>query len=341
MAQLDSADSSPSKDTAEAIEKNHENTIYLKGIPLPETIRVTTDFDAAAKHAELVISATPTQAAMRLTPDTAALLQQLSSHERRLLSQLSARVAHDRERLRSVERFALFRSPAQFVATARAKLEGFAGLLDRSVATTLQESRHTLDKLAARLPKPSAVHAKTVQRLAAIEQRLSRAQCVALERSTSRLASLDRQLNSVGPLKVLERGYSVTLTSDGRALRSQKDAAPGTRLTTRIADGEVRSVVEGAVHAPLVSPSAAPTAKPRKQVKAVLDALSDIAYKELRKAGIFTMPGFAKFRVVKKPATKARQGINPFTKAPMTFAAKPASKAVRARPIKAIKDALA
>ena len=69
----------------------------------------------------------------------------------------------------------------------------------------------------------------------------------------------------------------------------------------------------------------------RKQVKSVLDAISDIAYKELRKNGIFTMPGFAKFRVVKKPATKA----------PTTFAAKPASKSVRARPIKSIKDAVA
>jgi nucleoid DNA-binding protein len=78
----------------------------------------------------------------------------------------------------------------------------------------------------------------------------------------------------------------------------------------------------------------------RKQVKAILDALSDVAYKELKKTGVFTMPGFAKFRVVKKPATKARQGINPFTKAPTTFAAKPASKSVRARPIKAIKDAM-
>src|SRR3977135_2587625 len=74
----------------------------------------------------------------------------------------------------------------------------------------------------------------------------------------------------------------------------------------------------------------------RKQVKTVVDAIADIAYKELRKNGIFTMPGFAKFRVVKKPATKARQGINPFTKQPMTLAAQPASKAVRARPIKAI-----
>ena len=78
----------------------------------------------------------------------------------------------------------------------------------------------------------------------------------------------------------------------------------------------------------------------RKQVKSILDSLSEVAYRELKKNGVFTMPGFAKFRVVKKPATKARQGINPFTKQPTTFAAKPASKSVRARPIKAIKDAM-
>jgi DNA-binding protein HU-beta len=79
----------------------------------------------------------------------------------------------------------------------------------------------------------------------------------------------------------------------------------------------------------------------RKQVKAILDALADVGHKELKKNNLFTMPGFAKFRVVKKPATKARQGINPFTKQPQMFAAKPASKTVRARPIKAIKDAVA
>jgi len=79
----------------------------------------------------------------------------------------------------------------------------------------------------------------------------------------------------------------------------------------------------------------------RKQVKAILESLTDIAYKELKKNGMFTMPGFAKFRVVKKAATKSREGINPFTKQPMTFPAKPASKSVRARPIKAIKDAVA
>ena len=79
----------------------------------------------------------------------------------------------------------------------------------------------------------------------------------------------------------------------------------------------------------------------KKQVKAVLDSLIDVAHKELKKTQVFTLPGFAKFRVVKKAATKARQGVNPFTKQPQTFAAKPASKSVRARPVKAIKDAMA
>ena len=78
----------------------------------------------------------------------------------------------------------------------------------------------------------------------------------------------------------------------------------------------------------------------KKQVKAILDSLIDVAHKELKKSQVFTLPGFARFGVVKKAATKARTGINPFTKQPMTFPAKPASKSVRARPIKAIKDAM-
>jgi nucleoid DNA-binding protein len=51
--------------------------------------------------------------------------------------------------------------------------------------------------------------------------------------------------------------------------------------------------------------------------------------------------GFAKFVVVTKPARPAREGINPFTKQRQTFAAKPASKLVRARTIKAVRDAVA
>ncbi len=79
----------------------------------------------------------------------------------------------------------------------------------------------------------------------------------------------------------------------------------------------------------------------RKQVKEVIETLVTVGHKELKKNGVFVLPGFAKFVVVKRPAQPARQGINPFTKEPTMFAAKPASKKVKARPVKAIKDAVA
>jgi nucleoid DNA-binding protein len=79
----------------------------------------------------------------------------------------------------------------------------------------------------------------------------------------------------------------------------------------------------------------------KKQVKTLLESLAALAHKELKKTGTFVMPGLAKFVVVKKPATKARKGINPFTKEPTVFKAKPARKTIKIRPVKAAKDALA
>ena len=75
-------------------------------------------------------------------------------------------------------------------------------------------------------------------------------------------------------------------------------------------------------------------------VKGVIESLATIGYKELKKNGAFVVPGFAKFVVVKKPAVKARKGINPFTKEETMFKAKPARKVIKARPVKGVKDAV-
>ncbi len=78
----------------------------------------------------------------------------------------------------------------------------------------------------------------------------------------------------------------------------------------------------------------------KKDVKGILETMASIGYKELKKSGVFLVPGFAKFVVIRKPSTKSRKGTNPFTGEPMTFKAKPARKIVRARPVKAAKDAV-
>ena len=90
----------------------------------------------------------------------------------------------------------------------------------------------------------------------------------------------------------------------------------------------------------LIEKIAAANELAKKDVKGVLETLATIGYKELKKAGVFLLPGFAKFVVIKKPATKSRAGTNPFNGQPMMFKAKPARKIVRARPVKAAKDAV-
>ena len=79
----------------------------------------------------------------------------------------------------------------------------------------------------------------------------------------------------------------------------------------------------------------------RKDIAAVFDSLSGQIKKNLGGRGgpgIFTVPGLLKMRVIKKPAKKARKGVNPFTGEEMMFKAKPASKAVKVTPLKGLKD---
>ena len=77
----------------------------------------------------------------------------------------------------------------------------------------------------------------------------------------------------------------------------------------------------------------------KKSVGRVFDGLTELIKKELRKpSGEFVIPGLLKLKAVKKPATKDRPGINPFTKQPITIKGKPASKKIRATALKALKD---
>ncbi len=52
----------------------------------------------------------------------------------------------------------------------------------------------------------------------------------------------------------------------------------------------------------------------RKDVKGIIEGMASIGHAELKKNGVFVVPGLIRMVVVKKPATKERKGINPFTK---------------------------
>jgi nucleoid DNA-binding protein len=78
----------------------------------------------------------------------------------------------------------------------------------------------------------------------------------------------------------------------------------------------------------------------KKEVAAVLEGLSCLIKAAVGKkgSGVFVLPGLLKILVVDKPAVPARRGINPFTKKEQMFAAKPKRRAIKVRPLKALKD---
>ena len=106
---------------------------------------------------------------------------------------------------------------------------------------------------------------------------------------------------------------------------------------------KVTAVREPMTKSAMMSELAENSGLTRKQVSVVLDEMAILIERHIKKrgAGQFTLPGLMKIEVKRKPATKARKGINPFTGEQTIFKAKPARNVVKVRPLKKLKDMVA
>ena len=103
---------------------------------------------------------------------------------------------------------------------------------------------------------------------------------------------------------------------------------------------KVTAVKQPMTKAQLLSAIAEDTGLTRQQVAEVMDSLGGQIQRHIKRRGpgMFTLPGLLKIRTMRKPARKAREGINPFTGEKTTFAAKPAHTVVKVQPLKGLKD---
>lgn len=102
----------------------------------------------------------------------------------------------------------------------------------------------------------------------------------------------------------------------------------------------VTAVKQQMTKAQLLSAIAEETGLTRNQVTSVMESLGGQIQRHIKKRGpgTFTLPGLLKIKTMRKPARKARQGVNPFTGEETTFAAKPAHTVVKIQPLKGLKD---
>merc|ERR1711881_192589 len=77
-----------------------------------------------------------------------------------------------------------------------------------------------------------------------------------------------------------------------------------------------------------------------KEIKGAIEGVVALAAQELKKKGSFKIGNALNLKLKVKPARPARKGVNPFTKEPCVFKAKPASKTVKVFAMKKLKDAI-
>ena len=212
-------------------------------VPVVAAIGHETDVTVAELVADMR-AATPTQAAMRIAPDAAAIVQQLASLGRTLSFRCARVVRAGMDELHALRR--------HMRSGARLLLQLEAGRLDR-LSVRLEQHRPgaVLAQREARvIAAAAALRGAMARRLAGCDVEsasggLSRAMAGLLERRGMELATLARSLDLVGPASVLQRGYSMTLRADGAVVRSVGDVAPGQTVQTRLADGSFASIVQG------------------------------------------------------------------------------------------------
>ena len=113
--------------------------------------------------------------------------------------------------------------------------------------------------------------------------------------------------------------------------KSAKASAPARKIT---------AVKKPMTKTEIINELAQNTEMTKKQISSVFDELAILIERHIkqRAPGKFVFPGLMKIEVKKKPATKARKGINPFTKEETIFKAKPARRVVKIQPLKNVKD---
>lgn len=124
---------------------------------------------------------------------------------------------------------------------------------------------------------------------------------------------------------------SATTAKKGKTKKTKSASTPA--KTTRISKALTRSQQ--------IAYIAEQTNLSKKEVSAVLECFEPMIASHLKGPGQITLAGLMKVVAVRKPATKARKGINPFTGEPTVFKAKPARNVVRIRPLKKVKDLVA
>lgn len=217
--------------------------IARSAIPVISAVGHEIDFTISDFVADLR-APTPSAAAELVVGRKADFERTLYAHAKALRQALYRQVVVTTGRLRTICASTVLREPRRGVERAGQQLDTLELRLRRATTSAFNQSRRRCELTRARLLMLRGSRLQQVRmRLERPAGRLVHAGLLAIERPRRRVESLSRALKALSPNSVLERGYSLTRTMDGKLVRSVRQVASGAYVSTRVADGEFASNV--------------------------------------------------------------------------------------------------
>lgn len=187
---------------------------------------------------------TPSAAAELVVGRKEDFEERLRTHARTLRQVVRQELTERKGRLAAARASHVFREPSHAVRRLAQTLDGLDARLKQSLVGVAGRRQRRLDDIRGRLLLQEATRMRAVDtRVDALARRLALAAPDHVRQRRQRLEHLQRHLRALSPVAILERGYSLTRLADGTLVRSVRQVAPGVRLRTQVADGEVESQV--------------------------------------------------------------------------------------------------
>jgi exodeoxyribonuclease VII large subunit len=218
-------------------------TIAACPLPTISAVGHETDFTIADFVAD-VRAPTPSAAAEMAVPVAAELLAELRVHAGRLARGLVAEIRTGRLTLERAR--ARLGDPRRIIDERRQRVDDASERVSRAMASVLSGRRKELHTSMAHLLRAHPQRRIADQRLllGALERRLATSGTRLLTARRQTLEALTNKLDALSPLKVLDRGYSLTRGPDGKVVRSCAALAPGQALTVTLQDGDLKTRIE-------------------------------------------------------------------------------------------------
>jgi exodeoxyribonuclease VII large subunit len=215
-------------------------TIAASKIPVISAVGHEVDFTIADFVADLR-AATPSAAAELVVREKQAVADSVSDLGRRLGAAMVRRLLRARERLETVRRRRVLTDPRRPLRDLERRVDDATARLRRAVATTVRQAAHRVE-LGARGLRAQSPTARTLadrRRLIDLSSRLDRGLARQLDRARHRLGGTIGRLDSLSPLAVLARGYSLTRRPSGEIVRSARQVVVGDEVGVLLSEGSL------------------------------------------------------------------------------------------------------